>query len=397
MPVSRGGRRYGKLRLRSSHQRERRNLEELLETDRLVREGARLAAVGRSEEALAALEEAVRRKPDLATGLLHLALALTRAGRFAEAAPHLRRALELRPESAAFHLLAGEAFFQAGEYGSARTELARALELNPANELARSYRILNEWASGSQEAREQLNPDDLPDFTPFLAQLLALIETELRGRAVELVDRERSTPWLDRPRIAYALWRGEMARKAGNLDQASSYADIVVEMQPGHPAGAELLRQCREAALSAAQQHVVESSQSPEARVELASQLADMEKFEEAERELNEARRLATEAQNETIMQAPEVSRLAGRILYGLGRIDEAVEQVRTGAEPGFSMMETHYCLGLCHLAQGWRPACLAEFERLAEKVWWAVPQRYREYLAWRRSEREKRPSEAHT
>jgi tetratricopeptide (TPR) repeat protein len=353
--------------------------------------------MGRADEALADLEEAVRRNPNLATGLLHLARALTRAGRFAEAAPHLRRALELRPESAAFHLLAGEAFFQAEEYEPARAEFARALELSPGNELARSYRVLNEWASGSQDAREQLNPEELPDSTPFLAQLLALIETELRGRSVELVDPARRTPWLDRPRIAYALWRGEMARKAGNLDQASSYADMVVEMQPGHPAGAELLRQCREAALSAAQQRVVESPLSPEAHMELASYLADMEKLEEAERELNEARRLATEAQNEKAVQTPEVRRAAGRILYGLGRMDEAVEQIHAGAEPGFSMMETHYYLGLCRLAQGRRPACFAEFERLAEKVWWAVPQRYREYLAWRRSERAKRPSEAQT
>ena len=142
---------------------------------------------------------------------------------------------------------------------------------------------------------------------------------------------------------------------------------------------------------------MTESPQSPEARVELASQLADAEKLEEAERELTEAKRLAAEAQNEAAIQTPEVSRAAGRILYGLGRIDEALEQVRAGAEPGFTMMETHYYLGLCHLAQGRRPACFAEFERLAEKVWWAVPQRFREYLAWRRAERAKRPSASQT
>jgi tetratricopeptide (TPR) repeat protein len=368
-------------------------LEELLESDRLVRVGARLAAMGRSDEALAALEEAVRRNPDLGTGLLHLGLALTRTGRFAEAAPHLRRALELRPDSAAFHLLAGEAFFQAAEYEPARAEFARALELNPDNELAQSYRILNDWASGSQEARERLNSEELPDSTPFLAQLLALIETELRGRSVDLVDKERRTPWLDRPRIAYALWRGEMARKAGNLDKASSYGETVMEMQPGHPAGAELLKQCREAALSAARQRVVESPQSPEARVELASHLADAEQLEEADRELGEARRLALEPENAAAARSPEISRAEGRVLYALGRIDEAFAQFRAGAEPGFSMTETHYYLGLCHLAQGRRLDCFAEFERLAEKVWWAVPQRYREYRAWRRSERAKRPA----
>jgi tetratricopeptide (TPR) repeat protein len=372
-------------------------LEELLESDRLVRDGARLAAMGRSDEALAALEEAVRRNPDLGTGLLHLGLALTRAGRFAEAAPHLRRALELRPDSAAFHLLAGQAFFQAAEYEPARAEFARALVLSPDNELARSYRILNDWASGSQEARERLNPEELPDSTPFLAQLLALIETDLRGRSVDLVDKERRTPWLDRPRIAYALWRGEMARKAGNLDRASSYGEMVMEMQPGHPAGAALLKECRDAALSAAQQRVVESPQSPEARIELASHLADVERLEEADRELSEAKRLAADPQNPPAAPTPEISRAEGRVLYALGRIDQAFEQFRAGAEPGFSMTETHYYLGLCYLAQGRRLECFAEFERLAEKVWWAVPQRYREYRAWRRSERAKRPAEAQT
>jgi tetratricopeptide (TPR) repeat protein len=267
------------------------------------------------------------------------------------------------------------------------------LELNPDNELAQSYRILNDWASGSQEARERLNSEELPDSTPFLAQLLALIETELRGRSVDLVDKERRTPWLDRPRIAYALWRGEMARKAGNLDKASSYGETVMEMQPGHPAGAELLKQCREAALSAARQRVVESPQSPEARVELASHLADAEQLEEADRELGEARRLAMEPENAAAARSPEISRAEGRVLYALGRIDEAFAQFRAGAEPGFSMTETHYYLGLCHLAQGRRLDCFAEFERLAEKVWWAVPQRYREYRAWRRSERAKRPA----
>jgi tetratricopeptide (TPR) repeat protein len=352
--------------------------------------------MGRLDEARAALEKAVQRNPNLATGLLHLGRALTRAGRFAEAAPHLRRALELRPQSAAFHLLAGDAYFQAAEYEAARAEFARALELNPTNELARSYRVLNEWACSSEEARSRLNPDALPDSTPFLAQLLALIETELRGRFVDLVDRERRTPWLDRPRIAYALWRGEMKRKAGDMDGAFFYGDMVLEMQPGHPAGAEFLRRCREAALSAAQQRVLESPQSPEAHVELASHLADMERLEEAERELNEARRLAAERPNVTA-QTPEISRAAGRVLYSLNRIEEAIAQFRAGTEPGFSMTETHYYLGLCHLAQGRRLECFAEFERLTEKVWWAAPQRYREYLAWRRAAQARRPVEART
>ena len=183
-----------------------------------MHDGVRLAALGRPDKAAAALDEGVRLCPDHSIGLLHLALALVRVGRFDEAAPHLRRALELRPDNASFHLLAGEAFFEVADYESARKEFDEAARLSPENELARSYRLLNEWAVGSDGPGLELRPEALPDSTPFLAQLLALVETEMKGRSADFVDVERSTPLLDRPRVAYALWRADMARKAGKLD-----------------------------------------------------------------------------------------------------------------------------------------------------------------------------------
>lgn len=365
--------------------------EQALQADDLVRKGVRLEAAGRKDEARAALEAAVSLAPDHAFGLLHLAIVLAGAGRFAEAAPHLRRALELRPESLAFHLFAGRVYFDGGEFDNARRAFDRALELNPANDLARNYRILTDWAAGAPDAPARFNPEAFPDSTPFLARLLALIEAEMKGRTTEYVDAATATPLIDRPRVAYGLWRAGLAKKQGDLAEAASFADMVLEMRPGLPEAVKFQRECREAALGVSRQQVAEEPASAEAHVDLASHLAEAEQYDEADRELAEARRLFAEGQDEAAAKAPEFLRLAARVAYGLGRIDEALELTQAGAEPGFSMAETHYFMGLCHLAQGRRQACFEEFERLVSKVWWAVPLRFREYRARRLSSSESR------
>ncbi len=61
------------------------------------------------------------------------------------------------------------------------------------------------------------------------------------------------------------------------------------------------------------------------------------------------------------------------------------MKEAKAGAEPGITMAETHYVLGLCYLARGDRAQCANEFERLVSKLWWATPLRYREYRQWRR------------
>jgi len=80
-----------------------------------------------------------------------------------------------------------------------------------------------------------------------------------------------------------------------------------------------------------------------------------------------------------------EVLRLAGRLACMQGRYEEAETLLRAGTEPGFSMVETHYYLGLALLGRGRRMECLTEFEGLVAQAGWAVPIRLREFLAWRR------------
>jgi tetratricopeptide (TPR) repeat protein len=360
--------------------------EELrFETDQRVRRGIRWAAAGKRAEALELLSRAVEEYPEHAFGQLHRAAALAEEGRIDEAKQALDKALALRPQEAAFHLFAGKIHFDAGSYSDARMEFERAAELSPGNLLVRGYLALTEWANGRDPLDVPLDPDDLPDSTPFLARLLMLIESDMKGRAEELLDDARPVKLLDRPRMAYVLWRAEGARKRGDLAAAFSYLEMALELYPGHSGALKTMHACRDEALAAAERRVEEDPASPEARVELADRLADAERFEEAEAALNEARRLLAEAGRAEEAESGESSRLAARVLYGLGRVDEALRAAEAGAEPGFTMSETHYYLGLCHLAREDRRRAVAEFERLVSKLWWAVPLRFREHLHWRR------------
>ena len=394
--------------------------EAVLQADDFVRDGVRLESERRRAEAADLFRKAVERVPDHPFALLHLASSLAGEGRFAEAGGPLEEALKLRPESAAFHQFAARIRFDEGNWSAAREELRRTLELNPENDIARAYLLLTDWAAGKSAAAQEFDPAWLPDSTAFMARLLMLIELEMKGRSVEYVEAGRVTPLLDRPRVAYMLWRAASARKRGDVAAAEEWAATIGEMQPGHPAAAALLKECRESGLEMARRQVVESPESAEARLELAFRLTDSEQYAEAEKELAEARKLLAnvhEEERQTFasrfvmgivngiealvgkggdgkegakeeaapQDPPEVLRLAGRLACHQGRFEEAVQLLRAGTEPGFSMVETHYYLGLAFLGLGRRMECLAEFEPLVSKVSWAVPIRLREYLAWRR------------
>jgi len=391
------------------------NAQALAEADDLVREGVRLESQRRRGEAAERFRAALQRAPEHPFALLHLAASLAGEGRFDEAGPPLTRALELRPQSAAFHLFAGRIRFDAGQWPAAQEELRRTLELNAENDIARAYGTLTAWAAGDLSAPERLDPANLPDSNAFLARLLMQVELEMKGCSAEYVEPGRPTPLLDRPRVAYMLWRAAMARKRGDTAKAEEWAAMIGEMHPGHPAAMALLSECRQAGLEQARRRAEESPTSGEVRLELAWRLTDAERYAEAQTELAEARRLLASgggaeplslvarfvlgivsgierlcsgekaAKENATSEPPEVLRLAGRLACMQGRYEEAETLLRAGTEPGFSMVETHYYLGLALLGRGRRMECLAEFEGLVAQAGWAVPIRLREYLAWRR------------
>jgi len=369
--------------------------EDIYEAGVQIRDGIRMAHSGRREEAVAALSSALGVVEDEPFGQLHLALALATEGRYEEAKPHVEKALELAPGRAAFHLFAGRVYFDACDYAAAGEAFGRAVELSPRNDLAVAYRTLNSWAAGDGEAALRLRPDALPDSAPFLARLLYAMESELNGRVVDYEDTSVSPRFLDGVRIGYWLWRAAGRRKAAEYQEALGLTDMVLELCPGHSPAVRFQRQCREAALAMAEHRVEETPDSADARVELATLLADAEKYEAAAEQLRSVEESAsakTGGKDEAgdggaLLETPWVSRLRGRTAYGLGDYEEALRLVKAGEEPGFSMVETWYMLGLCHERLGARRLSFEAFERLVEKVCWAVPLRLREYLWWRRSD----------
>jgi len=97
--------------------------------DPRVEWGAFLFRQGRLEEALRALTEAVKARPDSARANFEMARVLVQFGRLEEAAARLNEAVRLDPKYTAAHFLLGRVYFRLGRVadGERQTQLGRQL------------------------------------------------------------------------------------------------------------------------------------------------------------------------------------------------------------------------------------------------------------------------------
>lgn len=95
--------------------------------------GYHLHAIGRAEEAIAALATATESAPDLLPAWLNLAGALLQQGRAAEALPAARRALALAPDDRECRFTLAFALADTGDTEAARPMLEALAEAEPAN------------------------------------------------------------------------------------------------------------------------------------------------------------------------------------------------------------------------------------------------------------------------
>jgi Flp pilus assembly protein TadD len=109
----------------------RRRRNPPLAADLALLEGQALNDLGRSDEALARIEVALRTAPGRGDALHEKGVALFDLSRFDEAKATFLRALQVQPDDAYSHQMLGLTLEQLGDQEGADRELARALELAP--------------------------------------------------------------------------------------------------------------------------------------------------------------------------------------------------------------------------------------------------------------------------
>lgn len=210
-----------------------------------LRQGLELAQQGKPEEAIAALERALRSDPSLLDAHINLMALYARRGDFDRGEEHFlaARQLDLRHPGVYFNhglLLAGQ-----GRFPEAEREFRRAVEIDPTypgahTNLGIAVAAQNRFAEATAEFQQSLasNPDDIParfglgralvnqeNFREGIAQLLKCLET---------TDEDL------KPSYVYAL--GAAYARAGDVKNGQLY-----------------LRQAREKGAARGQSQLVES------------------------------------------------------------------------------------------------------------------------------------------
>jgi tetratricopeptide (TPR) repeat protein len=347
-----------------------------------IRDAIALYQRGVHDEALTKFETALGEHADHAFGQLHYAVALSEVGRHEEALDRIEKALALNGDMPAFRLFAGRVYFDAGRYEDACAQFDKALELNPENVLAAGFRTISKWAAGDADAVRELSPKTLPESSVFLARLLWLIERDLKGRHIDYEDLSTPVPFLDHIRANFTMWRARKLAKAGHHEAAIEMSDPLLEITPGHAATIRFQKECRDAAIQNGARMVEESPDDVELRMGLVGLLVQVNDFETADSHIREIERLCEEKGDSDTPGYPAYLRLRAMVAYGAGRIEEALELTHKGTEPGFSMLETNFYLGLCNM-ESVRNKSFAAFRAFVDQLCWIVALRLREYLAW--------------
>ena len=194
-------------------------------------------ASGKTANAVASFEEALRRKPDSVFATLSLADALSQMGQTARAATLLNRAVEAAPDQPLLWYQLGVAQSKSGNGTAGAESLTKSLMLDPdAAEVHSALASLQVSLGNARDAEGEfhkalvINPD-LPDALANLGELLGLQghlidATYYLGRATQV------TPRAVAPRINYAAALAAL----GQLGQARTQIDEALRLDPKLPA-----------------------------------------------------------------------------------------------------------------------------------------------------------------
>jgi choline-sulfatase len=189
-------------------------LAELEEAKQWLREG-------RAKEAVARLEDLVRRSPGNVPFLIRLAVAQSSAGRREAGVATLKHAVALNPRLDFLHAHLADAYLDLGRLAEARAEYELALQLNP--RFARAWMGLAEAAGrgGDRGAEVAVMRRAVAAGTDSAIVWSRLAELELAAGDAAAAGRAGEEATRLVPELAQAwLVRGNVAEKAGRLTDA---------------------------------------------------------------------------------------------------------------------------------------------------------------------------------
>lgn len=193
---------------------------------------------------------------------------------------------------------------------------------------------------------------------------------------------------LERMRLAYYLWRARAALKAGRVEAAEGFHEMMEEVVPGTQAATEFGAKLREAALARAARLVEEDPASAEHRGDYARALLAEDRTDEAAEQIQKGMELLKKDKNAKALE-PHLCLVAGEVAFEQGDYRRALEMFDKGAMPGFPMAAVHYYRGLCRLGLGDKAGARRELALLVRMAHWAVPMRHRELMQEKRAARE--------
>jgi arylsulfatase A-like enzyme/cytochrome c-type biogenesis protein CcmH/NrfG len=209
-----------------------------------LEEAKRWLGEGRPREAVARLEDLVRRSPGNVPFLVRLAAAQSGVGRKEAAVATLKHAVGLNPRLEFLHAHLAGAYQELGRVPDARAEYELAVQLNP--RYARAWLGLGEIAarSGPPAAEREVLRRAVDAGTDSALIWSRLAEVELAAGNAAAAQRAAEEATRLVPELAEAwLVRGKVAEKGGRLAEAVAYYEKAVALGLADPRlGAHLQR-----------------------------------------------------------------------------------------------------------------------------------------------------------
>ncbi len=178
--------------------------------------------------------------------------------------------------------------------------------------------------------------------------------------------------------------KGERLAARKQYEPALIYLEMASEIHPNNASAADMAKKVRKAfadqAHEAATSHLAGESE----HIKAATCLVENDQPVAAGRHLRaalRARQRPSKSKTKKRTSKDVLHVLTGRIAYGEGRYERAIQELERGLGPGFGYVEGCYFLALSHMFLGERTRAVQYLEQACTQAPWAAAYRVRELL----------------